>query len=236
MHDLIRRAARFGIDVYCPIMHHLDGTPENEAALRKLVRDNVTEFPTIRGYVLLIEGFDYGSWPKRLSDNATDEDRKKLRDWIDNWTRGVAIATEEMHKINPAIEVLPWDYNIEFRASAADVKRYVIERYPQAVTPLITWENGKSFQRDGETGFLKDYAINEVGPAEVAAAQIEAARKRGMKIYAKADTFASWQFGTFPYLPFPQQWHARYQALEKYGINGTMESWSYGSGHMRPAA
>ncbi len=236
MHDLIRRAARFGIDVYCPIMHHLDGTPENEAALRKLVRDNVTEFPTIRGYVLLIEGFDYGSWPKRLGDNATDEDRKKLRDWIDNWTRGVAIATEEMHKINPAIEVLPWDYNIEFRASAADVKRYVIERYPQAVTPLITWENGKSFQRDGETGFLKDYAINEVGPAEVAAAQIEAARKRGMKIYAKADTFASWQFGTFPYLPFPQQWHARYQALEKYGINGTMESWSYGSGHMRPAA
>jgi hypothetical protein len=37
MHDLIRRAARYGLDVYCPIMHHLDGTPENEAVLRKLV-------------------------------------------------------------------------------------------------------------------------------------------------------------------------------------------------------
>ena len=61
------------------------------------------------------------------------------------------------------------------------------------------------------------------------AAQIEEARKRGMRgVYAKADTFASWQYGTFPYLPFPYQWHARYQALEKYGIDGTMESWSYG--------
>ena len=47
-------------------------------------------------------------------------------------------------------------------------------------------------------------------------------------VYSKADTFASWQYGTFPYLPFPYQWHARYQALEKYGIDGTLETWSYG--------
>jgi len=62
----------------------------------------------------------------------------------------------------------------------------------------------------------------------VAAAQIDQARRRGLKVYAKADTFASWQFGTFPYLPFPRQWHARYQALEKYAVDGTLESWSYG--------
>ncbi|PYV09448.1 MAG: hypothetical protein DMG07_23170, partial [Acidobacteria bacterium] len=48
------------------------------------------------------------------------------------------------------------------------------------------------------------------------------------KVYAKADTFASWQFGTIPYLPCPYQWHARYQALETYGVNGTLESWSNG--------
>ncbi|MEN6533019.1 MAG: hypothetical protein ABFD89_05110 [Bryobacteraceae bacterium] len=220
MHDLIRRAARYGLDVYCPIMHHLDGTPENEAALRKLVREVVTEFPEIRGYVLLIEGFDYERWP---GWNRTD-----MRNWIDHWTRGVNIAAEEMHKINPAIEVLPWDYNIDFRASAVDLKRYVISRYASDVSPLVTWENGKDFVRDGEHGHLKDYSINEIGPAEVSAGQIEAAQKRGMKVYAKADTFASWQYGTFPYLPFPQQWYARYQALEKHGIYGTMESWSYG--------
>jgi len=220
MHDLIRRAARYGLDVYCPIMHHLDGTAENEAALRKLVRDIVTEFPEIRGYVLLIEGFDYDGWPSW--------DRKDIGDWIDHWTRGVNVAAEEMHKINPAIEVLAWDYNIDFRPTATELKRSVIGRYAPDVTPLLTWENGKGFERDGERGYLKDYAINEVGPAEVAAAQMEAARKRGMKVYAKADTFASWQYGTFPYLPVPYQWHARYQALEKYGIDGTMESWSYG--------
>src|SRR5262249_43379662 len=29
-------------------------------------------------------------------------------------------------------------------------------------------------------------------------------------------------------LPFPYQWYARYEALQKYGVDGTMESWSYG--------
>ena len=202
------------------IMHHLDGTPENEVALRKLVRDIVTEFPEIRGYVLLIEGFDYDRWP--------DWDRNDIRDWVDHWARGINIAAEEMHRINPAIEVLAWDYNIDFRPSAVGLKRYVIRSYSQDVTPLITWENGKSVERDGERGYLKDYSINEVGPAEVAAEQIDEARQRGMKVFAKADTFASWQYGTFPYLPFPHQWHARYDALEKYRIDGTMESWSYG--------
>jgi hypothetical protein len=220
MRDLIRRAARQGLDVYCPIMHHLDGTPANEEALRKLVRDVVKQFPEIRGYLLLTEGFDYEKWP---SWNRTD-----LRKWIDAWTRGVGIATEEFHKLNPAIEVLAWDYNLDFRPSGAEMKRYVVSRYAPGVTAFVTWENGKGFERDGEQGFLKDYAINEVGPAEAAAAQIDEAHKRGLKVYAKADTFASWQYGTFPYLPFPQQWHARYQALEKHGIDGTMESWSYG--------
>jgi hypothetical protein len=219
-HDLIRRAARYGLDLYCPIIHHLDDTPENEAALRKLVRDIATEFPEIRGYVLLIEGFDYDGWP--------GWNRNDMRDWVDHWSRGVNVAAEEFHKINPAIEVLAWDYNIDFRPSALDLKRYVITTYAQDVIPLVTWENGKDFVRDGEHGYLKDYAINEAGPAEVSAAQIEEARKRRLKVYAKADCFASWQYGTFPYLPIPYQWKERYDGLEKYRIDGTMESWSYG--------
>ena len=79
----------------------------------------------------------------------------------------------------------------------------------------------------GDTEFalyLRDYSLNQIGPAEVTEAQIEEARKRRMKVYSKVDTFASWQFGTIPYLPFPYQWYARYQALEKHGVSGALES------------
>jgi hypothetical protein len=223
MHDLIRRVARYGLDVYAPIMYPIRGDASDEVALRKLVRDNATQFPEICGYFLVPEGFTYGEWWPSWNSS-----REESRKWFTQWARGVAIAADELHKINPKIEVLPWDYNIDFRRQAVDLKRFDIDQYPSDVIPFITWENGKSFTRDGEEGYLKDYAINEVGPSEVAAAQIQEARKRGLKVYVKADTFASWQYGTFPYLPIPYQWYERYQGLEKAKVDGVLETHSYG--------
>jgi hypothetical protein len=77
-------------------------------------------------------------------------------------------------------------------------------------------------------GYLRDYSLNQIGPAEVTEAQIEEAKNRNMRVFSKVDTFASWQYGTIPYLPCPYQWHDRYKALEKSGVNGTLESWSSG--------
>lgn len=221
MRELIRNASRYGIKLYCPIIYRYTGTPENERQLRRLVRDIVTEFPEIRGYVLLTEGFD----------NATDpwDIKGDVRDWITDWCKAVNIVVEECHSLNPAIEVLPWEYNLDFRPERVDMKKFVIDHLPQDSIPLITFENGKGFEFDGEHGSLKDYAISQIGPSEVAEAQIRETQKRAMPgIYAKADTWATWQYGTFPYLPFPFQWYARYKALEEYGIDGVMESWSYG--------
>jgi hypothetical protein len=218
VHDLIRRASRFGLKVYTPIIYRYTGTPENVEGLRKLVRDIVTEFPEIHGYVLLTEGFYYEDWGHR----------ENLEEWTDRWTEGVQVVVEECHKLNPKLEILAWEYNIDFRPKQAPLKRQVISRLPKESIPLLTWENGKSFEIEGLKGFLRDYSINQVGPAEVTIAQLEEARNRGMTVYSKVDTFASWQFGTIPYLPVPYQWQRRYDALERYGIEGTHESWSNG--------
>ncbi|MBT3287226.1 MAG: hypothetical protein HN380_07745 [Victivallales bacterium] len=221
--DLIDRAARYGIKVYAPIVYQYLDTPESEEGLRELVRDIVRQFPDIRGYVLLTEGFWYGKWGGGHGGNE-----EYLRDWARKWSRGVGIVAEECHRVNPEIEILPWEYNIDFRPRNAAMKQYFIEQLPADTIPLLTWENGKSFKIDGMEGFLRDYSLNQVGPAEVTDAQIKVARERGMKVYCKADSFASWQFGTVPYLPFPHQWYRRYQALEQYGVDGTLESWSSG--------
>jgi hypothetical protein len=221
MRDLVNRAAKFGIKVYVPIIHRSMGRPESEAELRRLVQDILKQFPDIQGYVLLTEGFWYKQW-----GGGHGAGKEYVQDWARNWSRAVGIVAEECHRINPAIEILPWEYNIDFRPQNAELKRYFIQQLPADTIPLLTWENGKGFELDGMSGYLRDYSLNQIGPAEVTAAQMAEARKRNMKVYSKADTFASWQFGTIPYLPFPYQWNERYQALEKYGVNGTMESWS----------
>jgi hypothetical protein len=223
--ELINRAKRFGMKVYTPIIYQYMGTPESEAGLRKLVRDIVKEFPDIQGYVLLTEGFWYKKW-----GGLHGAPKEYVQDWARNWSKAVGIVAEECHRINPAIEILPWEYNIDFRPQNADTKRYFIQQLPTDSIPMLTWENGKSFEIDGMQGFLRDYSLSQVGPAEVTDAQIAEARSRGMKVYSKVDTFASWQFGTIPYLPCPYQWYKRYEALAKFKVNGTLESWSSGFG------
>jgi len=221
--DLINRAKRFGIKVYTPIIYQYLGTKESEKGLRKLVRDIITEFPDIHGYILLTEGFWYKKW-----GGGHEKSKAYLKEWALNWSKAVGIVEEECHRINPRTEIIPWEYNIDFRPQNADIKRYFIQQLPQKSIPMLTWENGKSFELDGMRGYLRDYALNQVGPAEVTDAQIDEANKRGMKVYSKVDTFASWQYGTIPYLPCPNQWYDRYMALEKYGVKGTLESWSNG--------
>ncbi len=221
--DLIKRASRFGIKVYTQIIYQYLGTKESEEGLRRLVRDIVREFPDIQGYVLLTEGFWYKKW-----GGGHGAGKEYLQDWAQNWSYAVGIVEEECHKINPSIEILPWEYNIDFRPQSTEIKRYFIQQLPENTTPMLTWENGKSFEIDGMQGYLRDYSLSQIGPAEVTDAQIGEARNRGMKVFSKVDTFASWQYGTIPYLPCPYQWYDRYDALEKYGVNGTLESWSSG--------
>ena len=222
--DLIRRASRFGIKVYAPIIYQYQGTPESEADLRRLVRDLVKQFPDIRGYILLTEGFWYKKW-----GGGHGAGREYLEDWARNWSRAVGIVAEECHRVNGAIEILPWEYNIDFRPQNVDVKRYFVRQLPADTIPLLTWENGKSFEIDGLRGHLRDYSISQVGPAEVTAAQILEARRRGLKVYCNGDTFVCGaQLQTVPYHPFPYQWHERYRAMERHGVSGTLESWSTG--------
>ena len=223
MQDLLDRASRYGISVYAPVLFRYTGTRESEQELRALMRDILGQFPRIQGYVLLTEGFFYDEWFGAGGHGGAD-----LRDWARKWSRAVEIVVEEAHRVNPDIEVLPWEYNIDFRPTQVDLKRYFIQQLPKESIPLVTWENGKSFELEGFQGYLIDYSISQIGPAEVSEAQIAEAHRRGMKIYTKGDTFASWQFGTLPYLPIPYQWQQRYEAMEQHGVDGVLESWSFG--------
>jgi hypothetical protein len=140
MRDLIPGGARH----QGPIIYQYLGTPESEAGLRKLVRDIVKEFPDLHGYVLLTEGFWYKKW-----GGGHGADKSYVQDWARNWSRAVGIVAEECHRVNPAIEVLPWEYNIDFRPQNADLKRYFIQQLPADTIPLLTWENGREIDHAG---------------------------------------------------------------------------------------
>lgn len=223
LQDLIRRASKYGLRVYAAVMYANTGEEENKDRLRQHIRDIVTKFPDLRGYVLLTEGFYYKKFFGAGGQGAID-----LQEWSEKWTEAVGIVAEECRRLDPTIEVLPWEYNIDFRPENIELKRGIIRRLPTETIPLITWENGKQFELDDFRGYLRDYSISQVGPAEVAVGQIAEAKRRGMSVYCKADCYATWQFGTLPYLPCLQQWQRRYRGLAEHQIDGTLETWSNG--------
>src|SRR5690606_40783255 len=83
------------------------------------------------------------------------------------------------------------EYFFFFQAEDGIRDFHVTEVQTCALPILVTWENGKSFELGPFKGYLRDYSINEVGPAEVTFAQVDEAKKRGQTIYSKVDTFAS---------------------------------------------
>ncbi len=206
--DLINRAGRFGIKVYTPIIYQYLGTRESELSLRKLVREIVREFPNIRGYVLLTEGFWYKAW-----GGGHGASKEYMQEWARNWSKAVKIVEEECHRTDPSIEIIPWEYNIDFRPQNSDIKRYFIKQLPVNTIPMLTWENGKSFELDGMKGYLRDYSLNQIGPAEVTAAQIDEAEKRGMKFIPRLILLPAGSMVLFLICPVP--------------INGTTDIWPW---------
>ena len=141
--------------------------------MRKLVREIVTEFPEIRGYVLLTEGFYTGSRSAR-ADTAMRTARLGAR-----VGQGRRHCCGRSAQIKPAVEILPWEYNVAFSPDQVATKAYVMTQLPESTIPLLTFENGKGFDRRAEGLF--HYAIDQVGPAEVTQAQFLEARKRGWR-------------------------------------------------------
>jgi hypothetical protein len=61
---------------------------------------------------------------------------------------------------------------IDFRPQNADLKRYFIQQLPADDTPAYLGER-EELRIDGMQGYLRDYSLSQIGPAEVTHAQIE---------------------------------------------------------------
>ena len=202
MNSLIARAAKFGLKLYCPFINQINGDQIDES---ELIRRMITAFPEIKGYILLTEGFGGSS-------------------------EIVGEISRAAHGVNPEIEIIPWNYNGAIIPEENKRKSDFIRSCPEDTIPMITWEKGCKIRFDNESRYVYDYSISVVGPSEVwAKDQIKAAQNKGMKdIYARADSWNNWQFGTLPYLPFPHQWLKRFESLREFGITGTLDCWTYG--------
>lgn len=240
VNDVIRRAGSFGIDVYTFSSFKNERHPSDPDAWAHYDAMHGSLFercPDLKGIIFVGESCEFPSHDPRTTGrdyHASKGDAKPSPGWFpcDDYPEFISLLRDVIHSHSPGAEILFWSYNWGFLDAGPRLK--LIERLPTDVVLMATFEMFENFDvAPGVSETCTDYTLWSIGPGPYFASESEAARKRGMKMYAMTNTCGNtWDIGVVPYLPAPQAWLKRFravvQAKENWRLDGLMESHTYG--------
>ncbi len=233
---LIYRAKRYGIDVYAYSYLKSEVHPEAdgaEAFYDGTYGNLFKNCPGFKGVVLVGESVCFPSTePKKPATegiptiNESSFYNPKLE-----YATLVRIIRDACRKHNPDADIVFWTYN--FNSSPKEERLALIDELPTDITLQTTFTKSGRYKLKGNVTGVADYSLVSEDPAVSVVEEMEAAAKRGIRLYVMANTAGmTWDFGTLPYEPFPYQWMRMYKnlfyAYENYGLSGIMESHHYG--------
>ncbi len=241
--DLIRRAAKYGLDVYAYsklISEMHPDEPGAEAYYDSTYGRLFRECPGLKGVTLVGESVEFPSKdphvsPGRLKRTAVDgiPTGKLTAGWYpcEDYPLWLSMITKVIRKYNKEADVVFWTYNWGFQPE--DIRIKLIESLPQNISLQATYEMFEPMVYGETAGRCEDYTLSFAGPGDYFRSEAEAAKKRGIRLYAMTNTGGlTWDMGVIPYEPMPQQWMRRYatmeEAHEKWGLCGLMETHHYG--------
>lgn len=241
--DIIKRAARYGIDVYAYSYLKNFVHPESEGA-KEIYADVYgtifKEMPGLRGMIFVGESIEFPSRDKNvtpISHLMTPEDGipdgRIYPGWwpCEDYVEWVSLARDSIRAVKPDADVVFWTYNWGW--VDAEYRLKLIDNLPTDISLLVTFEMfetykfGKSYQR------ICDYTVTKTGPGKYFVSEAEAAARRGINLYAMVNTAGrTWDYGVAPYEPFPYQWNKRFEKINEFrescGLSGLMESHHFG--------
>ncbi len=239
--NLVWRAAGYGLDVY--VYSHIlcdmhpdepDAPAYYEASFGKLFRT----CPGIKGIIFVGETFEFPSKDPhtsgiRIQKKPKDEHRVSPG-WYpcEDYPRLVTLVRDTIRRYNPQADLIFWTYNWGYVNK--DARLALIDALPRDISLLVTFDMWETFiGKNGQPYRIDDYSISFAGPSCVFVDEAERAKELGIRLYTMCNTGGrTWDNGSSPYLPVPQQWQKRYEALcqshEKYGLAGLMEDHHFG--------
>lgn len=236
--DLIRRAARYGIDVYayCCITNFLHPEAEGAKEVYAKVYGDVFKKHPFKGMVFVGESVEFPSKDPRTSmakhrtlppDGIPTGKASPSRYPCCDYAEWISLVRDSIRAVKPDADVVFWTYNWGW--APEDVRLELLDRLPTDISLLVTFEMFEKFPMDNSWGNVSDYSIYLPGPGAYFASEAKKAKERGIRLYTQCNTAGRpWDFGVVPYDPFPGRWHLRNEALlkarEDWGLCGLMES------------
>ncbi len=239
--DLIRRAAKYGIDVYAYGYFNHEVYPEGEAAEAYYEASYGKLFeqcPGIKGISLVGESLQFESRDERVEPLGTSTDHGLPSGGHPMWAypcRDYPVMLNMLGKVirrhKPDADIIFWTYN--WGSRPAEERLELIDLLPTDITLMATFEMCQTYKLHDITETCADYTISKVGPGDYFSSEAKRAKERGIRLYSMTNTGGmTWDFGTIPYEPVPYQWMKRYDRMRKanadWGLCGIMESHHYG--------
>ncbi len=241
--DLVKRAAPYGLDVYAYSAFKNFVHPEAEGAKEIYSRaygDVFRKAPGLKGMVFVGESVEFPSKdpnviPYEMGHEPADAlfEGKHTPGWWPcmDYPQWISLVRDSIREVEPDADIVFWTYNWGRRPKEARIK--LIESLPTDISLQVTFEMFEQFNIGNSKSVVADYTISFPGPGQYFLSEAEAAKKRGIKLYAMTNTAGrAWDFGVVPYFPFPSLWHERNSKLvefhERYGLCGIMETHHYG--------
>lgn len=241
--DLIRRAARYGLDVYAysymksPVSP-LDPKAEEyyESTYGKLFR----ECPGLKGVTLVGESVEFPSTDSHVSPGTWRETNvdgiptgKRSSGWYpcEDYPVWLNFIKKIIRKYNPDADIVFWTYNWGW--APEDARTKLIKSLPADVSVQATFEMFEKRMYGDAVGGCDDYTLAFEGPGQYFSSEAVAAAQKGIPLYSMTNTGGlTWDIGVIPYEPMPYQWMRRFEAMRKahddWGLCGLMESHHFG--------
>ena len=243
LNDIIRRAARYGVDVYAYsklVSNMSPEAPEAEAFYENSYGKLFRECPGLRGVTLVGESVEFPSKDPHVAKGRYFEiakdgipSDKPSSGWYPCYDYPVwlNLLKKVIRKYNEKADIVFWTYNWSSRPKEARIA--LIESLPTDISLQATFEMSYTMDYGKSKGRIADYSLSFEGPSAYFVSEAEAAAKRGIRLYSMTNTGGrTWDFGVAPYEPMPYQWMKRYDAMRKahdnWGLCGIMETHHFG--------
>ncbi|MBR6737751.1 MAG: hypothetical protein IKL82_05260 [Clostridia bacterium] len=241
--DIVDRASEYGLDVYvyAAFGRYIDVYAENaEKEFDETYGAVFASCPRLKGITLVGESVEFASRDERVLHHSREQKP------ADNLPEGlptpgwypcrdypiwINFVKNSIRKHNPDADVVFWSYNWGWAPEKDRVE--LVNTIPTDVTLLVTFEMFQHYNMLGSDQTVTDYTIAKTNAGPYFISEAKVAKERGLKLYAMVNTGGrTWDIGTCPYFPMPNQWIERYKAINEaknlYGLCGLMESHHYG--------
>ena len=236
---LIRRAARHGLDTYLysyikAFAHPDDGDKAFDESYGRIAG----YYPEAKGIILVGESCQFPSKDPRVQPvtyrNKNPDDPRPLSGWFpcSDYPQWVAAVKRAILRKAPKMELVFWTYNWGWAPYEDRMK--LLDALPQDLTLMATFEMfERRTLRNGIETPTADYTISFPGPGKYFVSEATRAKAHGLRLYTQANAGGlTWDYGSVPYQPVPQQWKRRWDGLvaanRDWGLSGIMENHHFG--------